>query len=36
MTCIYFNWPYLFDEKLVDVSDTPRRSAESRRLARFD
>lgn len=21
MTCIYFNWPYLFDEKLVDVSD---------------
>ena len=21
MTCIYFNWPFLFDEKLVDVSD---------------
>ena len=21
MTCIYFNWPYLFDDKLVDVSD---------------
>src|SRR5579863_7739294 len=21
MTCIYFNWPYLFDEKLVDLSD---------------
>jgi len=21
MTAFYFNWPYLFDEKLVDVSD---------------
>ena len=21
VTCIYFNWPFLFDEKLVDVSD---------------
>ncbi|HEX3991050.1 MAG TPA: ABC transporter substrate-binding protein, partial [Acetobacteraceae bacterium] len=21
MSCVYFNWPYLFDEKLVDVSD---------------
>ena len=21
ITCIYFSWPFLFDEKLVDVSD---------------
>src|SRR3954451_886815 len=21
MSTVYFNWPYLFDEKLVDVSD---------------
>src|SRR3984957_18829551 len=21
LSCVYFNWPYLFDEKLVDVSD---------------
>jgi len=27
MSCVYFNWPYLFDEKLVDVSDIAEKIA---------
>ena len=37
MTLMYFNWPFLFDEKLVDVSDIAEDDRqEKRRLARLD
>ena len=34
MSTVYFNWAFLFDEKLVDVSDIADGSARKRRLAR--